>query len=345
MADLLTPNRLYALGRSAGVDYWTLARKLKTLLSRVEGPELVLARLEDLLVARPDARHIFSALELAANPRPILAALTPELLNIESQLIGGVHELFEAMTRTSSRGEVVRLLTALDEQGVQKLLREVRRPNGRTFLQRWEGLTHGWQLEPRLRPPGEAPGAFAGEAAEEAITQVRARPSTPKALEQLNERLDDLLTRDPERCGPVGGEVAQAQARLQSGLATIEDYEVLLRKAVHNYRSVRRAEVFNPTAGAKKTTRPRRDIELRHPGHGMRPRGRDVSSAALAAYAKWSGKDIQILRHHTLTIFEGATENRHSFAVVIFPGRGVHRRPRLSLSSSSLDSCPRRVAI
>src|SRR5262249_23136267 len=124
LAELLTPNRLYALGLSVGDDYLTLARRLNTLLSRVEGPYLVLARLEDLLEARrwgrlkdlreaargsrwPEymleakarryARGILKALEGTANPRPILEAVTPELLDLGDLLPGGVRELFEAM--------------------------------------------------------------------------------------------------------------------------------------------------------------------------------------------------------------------------------------------------------
>jgi hypothetical protein len=49
--------------------------------------------------------------------------------------------------------------------------------------------------------------------------------------------------------------------------------------------------------------------------------GRDISSAALAGYAKASGQDIYILRHHTFTVFKDATPISHAFAVVVFPTR------------------------
>jgi hypothetical protein len=162
MADLLTPDLLFNLGRAVGADYWTLARRLNTLLSRVEGPEQVLAKLDELLVGRADARHIFSALEGTANPRQILEALTrtPEVLNFHSKLHGGVHELFEAMNRASPDGEVVRFLRALDEpggrvrvrglaraKGVDEpggLVREIRRPDGSSLFEHWDGLEKGW---------------------------------------------------------------------------------------------------------------------------------------------------------------------------------------------------------
>jgi hypothetical protein len=167
MANLLTPDALFNLSRALGADYWTLARRLNALLSRVENPEQMLARMDELLVGRADAGHVLSALEGTANPRPILQALTPEVLDIQSGLNGGVRELFEAMNRTSVQGEVVRFMTALDEQGVQQLLREIRRPGGRSLVQRWDGSTDGWR-------PHDQPRA--GAAAREAVETLEFFP-------------------------------------------------------------------------------------------------------------------------------------------------------------------------
>lgn len=157
MANLLTANRLYALGRSAEMGYTTLARRLKAILGRVEQPERVLGQLENLLVGHPAARAFLTALESVPNPRHILSLLTPEALS--AHLIGGVHELIQAAGRSSRRGQVMRLISDLDEQGVQRLFREVRRPDGRSFFQRWDGISDGWQYEGRIRaaPPERRP--------------------------------------------------------------------------------------------------------------------------------------------------------------------------------------------
>ena len=55
------------------------------------------------------------------------------------------------MSRTSRHGEVIRFLTEVDEQGVQRLLRVIRRADNRRLMERWGGLENGWEAVPSGR--------------------------------------------------------------------------------------------------------------------------------------------------------------------------------------------------
>lgn len=183
MAELLTANRLFALGRSAGMDYPTLARTLNKILRRVNDSEQVLTKLENLIVGRRDAGTFLNALEGVANPRSVLETLTPQMLNV--RLPGGFHELFHAISRPSRHGEVVRIISDLNAQGSQTLFREVRRTNRRSFFQRWSGLAdRGWVYESGIRvPPSTAVTRIAVVTVERtaALTRLESRAAATTA--------------------------------------------------------------------------------------------------------------------------------------------------------------------
>ncbi|HET8922551.1 MAG TPA: hypothetical protein VFN26_06095 [Candidatus Acidoferrum sp.] len=209
LADLLTPNRLYALGRSTGLEYPALARQLRSILSRVEGTEAALTALEDALVGRKEAAAVLDALSELPNPRAVLEKLSADVLDVS--LAGGPNELFRAMEAPSSRGTVARIVSDLDQKGGRQLFREVKDSRGHSLFERWDDATRTWEHEPGIRPPKAVAGPRAAlteaerVAAIERITKMAGERTAGRQLTAGAKRIRDILERIHEH--PQGGEI------------------------------------------------------------------------------------------------------------------------------------------
>jgi hypothetical protein len=229
LAQVLTPNRLHGLGVSTELGYPDLARRLQGILSRVAEAEHdnVVRHLETLLVGRRDARQFLDVLERAANPRPILEALTPRML--DAPLAGGFDELFEAISRTPSRGRVIGYLTDLDARGVRRLFREVEGEGGRRAFERWDGLADGWRPEPRIRvvepPPVQRAVAEAERAAAlsrlEELAGARTAAGRPTAAAERLSTVRRLIEAQPtgqQFLAEIGSLAAREGSDVAAGL-------------------------------------------------------------------------------------------------------------------------------
>jgi hypothetical protein len=220
-ADLLTPARLADLGASTELGYRELAEKLDVILRKTETPHRVLARIEDLVAGRADARRLLEALERAADPEAVIAKLTPNV--VDARLLGGYDELLEAVGRGTRDGDsIARFVSDLDPQtGRRVLFREVRRADGTTFFERWHDTTKGWQPDEGVR------GVRARAAPGPTVTMDRVRRFAA-AKERVSQYRARLTTEAPDVLAAVdrvGGDVGAAllhDLSLMDGLTQTE---------------------------------------------------------------------------------------------------------------------------
>jgi hypothetical protein len=168
----------------------------------------------------------------------------------------------------------------------------------------------------------EAAQLVAGIDEDNGILELTDAKSAKLITDMLNQDLDALLTGGPPPQRPSATALSQAQANFKDNKATFDDYEVLLRQAVGDYHALQQADVVSPSAQSSTPADPKGKLSYKVL-EGCCGRGRDVSSAALAEYARNSGQPIDILRHHTLKLFDdnafvGGFKNNHSFSVVKF---------------------------
>jgi hypothetical protein len=254
---LLTPNRLSALAREAGlpVTYRELAERLDSILLRVENPERALAMIEDLLSNRRDARAILQGLGNSTNPsRALEAMLTPKVL--DAPMAGGIDELFEAFAAPakSSRARVSRIVADVDEKGVIKLYREVtpfdyysgsggvrELPEWARIrrVERWEGKARGWVPDPQTRIAVVAPERTVAEVSAEAeatavdeLAQLAAESRASGRLTGAAGRARNLL--DKIQVHPVRSEIAKVIARegRETGARLVDNLAYLLEDGV-----------------------------------------------------------------------------------------------------------------